>query len=108
MNFLLASADFNFGHSLLVFLIGMLVIFFVLATLVLTVMAVSGFFRIGDKISSKKKAKQVEVKAEQPVSAVSNDAEIVAAITAAISMIYASESECGEVPPFRVKSIIQK
>ena len=46
--------------------------------------------------------------AEESESEISTDAdaEIVAAITAAISMMYAAESEDGEVPPFRVKSII--
>jgi hypothetical protein len=44
----------------------------------------------------------------QPVAKKSDDGELIAAITAAISLMLAAESETGEVAPFRVKSIIRK
>ena len=43
-----------------------------------------------------------------PVANVASDEETVAAIMAAITAYYMSESASGEVPPFRVKSIILK
>ena len=107
--FLLAD-KINFGDSLLVLLIGMLTIFAVLTVIVLTVVA---YVKILNAVQGKKKeavknepapAPKVE-SAPAPV-AQTNDLEIVAAISAAISAIYASESVTGEVPPFRVKSIL--
>ena len=105
--FLLAD-KINFGDSLLVLLIGMLTIFAVLTVIVLTVVA---YVKILNAVQGKKKeavksepAPKVE-SAPAPV-AQTDDLEIVAAISAAISAIYASESVTGEVPPFRVKSIL--
>ena len=104
----LLSDKINFGDSLLVLFIGMLVIIAVLAGLVLTEVA---YVKILNAVQNKKKeavksepAPKVE-SAPAPV-AQTDDLEIVAAISAAISAIYASESVTGEVPPFRVKSIL--
>ena len=74
-----------------------------------------GFFAlISGKKNEKKAEKKVEKKVEQvvpvatPVANVTSDEETIAAIMAAITAYYMSESASGEVPPFRVKSIILK
>lgn len=107
---LLSVSDINFGDSLLVLVIGMLIIFAVLAVLVLTVLAYVKFFKMMDarKGVVEKKPSVVPQAPVQAVAQHSDDAELVAAITAAISLVLASESETGEVAPFRVKSIIRK
>ena len=92
----------DFLDSLLILVIGMAVIFTALVVLILTVNGCSLFFKLTGK---KKKA---EVKTEPVVVEENNDEEIVAAIMAAITAIYAEESDDGEIPPFRVKSIIRK
>ena len=103
------SIELNFADSLLVLLIGMAITFLALAILVIAVIAYENLFKLFDKKGNKKKsapeaAVADAVEADTDTSAA--DTEIVAAITAAISMMYAAESEDGEVPPFRVKSII--
>ena len=100
---LFTTVNVNFGDSLLILVIGMAVIFIALAILIFTVNGCSLFFKLVDK--KKKSEKKVE---EVVVSPKTNDEEIVAAIMAAITAVYASESDDGEVPPFRVKSIIRK
>ncbi len=103
--YLLAN-KIGFGDSLLVLFIGMSVIFLVLAILVVTVIAyVKALNAVQNKDKVKAPAPVAVAPAPEPV-AVASDDEIVAAITAAIAIIYASESETGEVPPFRVKSIL--
>ena len=97
--------------SLLVLFIGMAVIFLVLALLIFVVKGYVGFFALFSKEKKNKKVeKKVEVPTvvETPVANSSNDEETVAAIMAAITAYYMSESPSGEVPPFRVKSIILK
>ena len=91
------SSDLTFADSLLVLFVGMAIVFLALAILV-----------VADKKGNKKPVSVPNEAAEESESEISTDAdaEIVAAITAAISMMYAAESEDGEVPPFRVKSII--
>ena len=97
--------------SLLVLLLGMLIIFLVLTVLIFVVKGYVGVFSL---FSKKDKKEKVEKKVEQvvpvatPVATASNDEETVAAIMAAITAYYMSESANGEVPPFRVKSIILK
>ena len=100
---LFTTVNVNFVDSLLILVIGMAVIFIALAILIFTVNGCSLFFRLVDK--KKKPEKKVEEVVATPVS---NDEEVVAAIMAAITAVYASESDDGEVPPFRVKSIIRK
>lgn len=105
---LLAASDMSFLDSLLVFLIGVGVVLLALAFLVLVVVGYSALFNI---ILDKKKAKPTEVKEDVSVPEIDDtaeQAELVAAISAAIAAVYASESDDGEVPPFRVKSIIAK
>ncbi len=95
----------DFGDSLLILVIGMATIFTALIVLILTVNGCSLFFKLANK---KKKAKS-EVKVETvTVSNNSNEEEIVAAIMAAITAVYAQESDDGDIPPFRIKSIIRK
>ena len=98
------SSDLTFADSLLVLFVGMAIVFLALAILVVAVIA----FKLFDKKGNKKPVSVPNEAAEESESEISTDAdaEIVAAITAAISMMYAAESEDGEVPPFRVKSII--
>ena len=101
--------------SLLVLLIGMLVIFLVLTTLIFVVKGYVGFFKLVDFVK-KPKNKKVEQPKEEPKTvaenqapvAVANDDELIAVITAAISAVYAQTTDDGEVPPFRVKSIFLK
>ncbi len=105
---LLAASDMSFLDGLLVFLIGNAVVILALAFLVLVVLGYSGLL---NKILDKKKAKPAETVEEVTVPEIDDTAEqeeLVAAISAAIAAVYASESESGEVPPFRVKSIIAK
>lgn len=105
---LLAASDMSFLDGLLVFLIGNAVTVLALAFLVLVVLGYSGLL---NKILDKKKTKPAEVKEEVSVPEIDDTAEqeeLVAAISAAIAAVYASESDDGEVPPFRVKSIIAK
>ena len=45
----LFSVDLTFSDSLIVFVIGMIIIFLVLAVLVLTVMAYVGVFKVFDR-----------------------------------------------------------
>lgn len=102
------SNDLTFVDSLLVLFIGMAITFLALAILVVAVIAYVKIFKLFDKKETKKPVSVPNEAAEESESEISADAdtEIVAAITAAISMMYAAESEDGEVPPFRVKSII--
>lgn len=105
---LLAVSDMSFLDGLLVFLIGNCVVLLALAFLVLVVLGYSGLL---NKILDKKKAKPAEVKEEVSVPEIDDTAEqeeLVAAISAAIAAVYAGESDDGEVPPFKVKSIIAK
>lgn len=95
--------------SLLVLLIGMLVIFFALAIIVCVVLGYSGIFRALDRLKKEKPAPAAaeSAPASTPAEemAADND-EIVAAITAAVYAVLSAESEDGDVPPFRVKSIL--
>lgn len=105
---LLAASDMSFLDGLLVFLIGIAVTVLALAFLVLVVL---GYSALLNKILDKKKAKPAELNEEVSVPEINDAAEqeeLVAAISAAIAAVYASESDDGEVPPFRVKSIIAK
>lgn len=101
----------HFADSLLVFLIGMLVIFAALAILVGVVVGYSSAFRAADKAIAKRKggkapAPAAEAPAPAPASGISE--ETVAAITAAIACVLTAEAADGEVPPFLVKSIVRK
>ena len=107
MNLLCSDVKISIPDSLLVLLIGMVIIFSVLAILIGAVYAYVGVFKGMDKIKGKKsKNKKEEPKAETAANV--NDEELAAAIAAAIAIVYASENEDGEVPPFKVKSIIEK
>ena len=55
----LFSVDLTFSDSLIVFVIGMIIIFLVLAVLVLTVMAYVGVFKLFDRKKSNKKDESV-------------------------------------------------
>lgn len=106
MSLLCSDVKITIPDSLLVLLIGMVIIFAVLAILIGTVYAYVGVFKGMDKIKAKKSEKK---KTEEPApKSEVNDEELAAAIAAAIAVVYASESEDGEVPPFKVKSIIAK
>ena len=103
------------SDSLLVLLIGMLTIFLALTVIIFVVKGYVGVFKLMDlskKRKSEKQTKKVavpEVEVEEVATPVaSNDDELIAVITAAISAVYAQTSEDGEVPPFRVKSIFLK
>ncbi len=100
-----SSINVTFPQSFLIFVIGMAVIFIALAILIFTVNGCSLFFKIFGKKDKKDKKTVHTVDVE---TIVTNDEEIVAAIMAAITAIYASESDDGEAPPFIVKSIIRK
>ena len=105
---LLAASDMTFLDSLLVLLIGNCVVLLALAFLVLVVLCYSGFL---NKVLAKKKtppAKTVEEVSVPEIDDTAEQEELVAVISAAIAAMYASESDDGEVPPFRVKSIIAK
>lgn len=105
----LFSVDLTFSDSLLVFVIGMIIIFLVLAVLVLTVMAYVGIFKLFDRKKNNKKDEAVsDAAAVSDQAAYQDDAELVAAISAAIAAVYAAEAPDGDVPPVRVKSIISK
>lgn len=104
------TTDVTIPFSLLVLLIGMLVIFFALAIIVCVVLGYSGIFRALDR---RKKEKPAPAAAESAPAiapaeerAATDDDEIVAAITAAVYAVLSAESEDGDVPPFRVKSIL--
>ncbi len=109
MNVLLFSvSDMSFLDGLLVFLIGNVVVLLALAFLVLVVVGYSILF---NKLLDKKKTKLAEANEDIAVPEIDDAAEqdeLVAAIGAAIAAVYAGESDDGEVPPFRVKSIIAK
>lgn len=104
-----AASDMSFLDGLLVFLIGNCVVVLALAFLVVVVI---GYSSLLNKLLDKKKAKPVEASAETSAAPEIDDAaeqeELVAVISAAIAAVYASESESGDVPSFRVKSIIAK
>ncbi len=93
--------------GLLVFLIGNLVVVAALAFLVIVVMGYSGLL---NKILDRKKTvkpveqKSAPVAAPAPKAQASNDTEVVAAITAAITAIYESENN-GQAPQFTIKNV---
>ena len=100
------------ADSVFVLLIGMLVIFAVLTVIIFVVKGYVGVFKLLDKCKSKKESKKVATPApvveETAPVAVQSDDELIAVITAAIAAVYAQSSDDGEVPPFRVKSILLK
>ncbi len=104
----LAASDMSFLDGLLVFLIGNVITILALAFLVLVVIGYSALF---NKIFNKKEPESVEASKEviEPeVDDTAEQEELVVAISAAIATMYFSESVDGEIPPFRVKSIIKK
>ena len=110
----LCAQTVNWTDSLLVLLIGALVVFFVLAVLIVVVKAYVAVLKLLDlgknkdkKVKQEVQPKVTEEQVAQP-TAVSNDDELIAVITAAISAVYAQTTDDGEVPPFRVKSIFLK
>lgn len=108
MLFAVKNADIGALDSLLVFVIGMLIIFLALTIIIFVVLAYVGVFKLADK-TKKKPAVVPESETEgEPVAASADDAELVAAIMTAVTAVMASESKSGEVAPFRVKSIVRK
>ncbi len=104
----LLSSDFTFADGLLVLVVGMVVTFLVLALVIFVVKGYVLLFKVTDKKSKNEAKTAPEKKAVAVTDTVDADEEVVAAITAAIAAVYATESTDGEVPPFRVKSILLK
>ena len=106
MLFAVKNADIGALDSLLVFVIGMLIIFLALTIIIFVVLGYVGVFKLADRKTAKP-APKPEISPETEVAG-SDDAELVAAIMAAVTAVMASESKSGEVAPFRVKSIVRK
>ncbi len=103
--------QYGWFDGVLVFLIGMCVVIAMLAVLIIVVKLYCAVVNLIGKKEEKKpevKPKEEVAPIVEPAPVVSNDEEIVAVISAAIAAVYASQNESGEVPPFRVKSIIRK
>ncbi len=107
MLFAVKNADINALDSLLVFVVGMLMVFLALVIIIFVVLGYVGVFKLADKAKGKAPAPAIEETAKDEIVA-TNDDELVAAITAAVAVVMASESPTGEVAPFRVKSILRK
>jgi len=96
----------NVSEGLIVFFLGMLVIFAVLTILIFFFMLFK-FFN-GQKAPEKKADKPVAPVVQpvaQPVQEVAYDEEVVAAITAAITCVLSAEAKSGEPTPFVIKKI---
>lgn len=106
MLFAVKNADISALDSLLVFFVGMLIVFLALAIIIFVVLAYVGVFKLADRKKAKP-APEPEIASETEIPA-TDDAEVVAAIMAAVTAVMASESKSGEVAPFRVKSIVRK
>lgn len=106
MLFAVKNADIGALDSLLVFVIGMLIVFLALTIIIFVVLGYVGVFKLADRKKAKP-APKPEISSETEVAG-TDDAELVAAIMAAVTAVMASESKSGEVAPFRVKSIVRK
>ena len=96
------NSDIDLLMALLYAVIGISVVICVLLILVGLLMIFEKIFSaIGKSDAKKQKTKEIEP------TAVSEDEETVAAITAAIAMIYAEENGTQEVAPFTVRRIRQ-
>lgn len=104
----LLASDFTFADGLLVLVVGMVVIFLVLALVIFIVKGYVLLFKVTDKKGKNDAKPATEKKTVVVTENTDDDEEVVAAITAAIAAVYATESTDGEVPPFRVKSILLK
>ncbi len=105
--------QYDWFDGLLVFLIGVAIVILMLSVIIIVVKLYCAVINPGGGKKKEKKIEQPREKVEPVMESVvptevSNDDEIIAVITAAIATIYASQTESGEVPPFRVKSIIRK
>ena len=106
MLFAVKNADIGALDSLLVFVVGMLMVFLALVIIIFVVLAYVGVFKLADRKKAKP-APAPEIAAETEIPT-TDDAEVVAAIMAAVTAVMASESKSVEVAPFRVKSIVRK
>ncbi|MCH5161171.1 MAG: OadG family protein [Clostridiales bacterium] len=110
----LSASDTPLSTAALYALVGFVIVVLVLALLV-GIFYLSGFifktkFMSRDKLfdfGKKKVPNEPEIVAEEPVSEES-DAEVVAAITAAISVILAGEQDNGAAPEFVIRRISRK
>lgn len=100
------NSDYTLGNAALVALIGILFVLLILIVLVLLLLLFNKVFVLIEKKASgagKKKANEIA-----PAQSFEEDGEeVVAAIVAAISCIYAEESGGNEPPPFTVRRIRQ-
>lgn len=96
--FELFNSDLDLLTALLYAVIGIAVVLCVLLILVGLLTVFQKIFAAIGKSDSKKKKETVQVQS----ASVENDEETVAAIVAAITMIYAEESGTQEVAPFKI------
>lgn len=108
MFFAVKNADISALDSLLVFVVGIVMVFLALAIIIFVVLGYVGVFKLADKAKQNGNAPMPTEAVETNVPIETNDEEVVAAITAAVALVMASESPTGEVAPFRVKSILRK
>lgn len=102
----LSASDIKLSDGAIYAIVGFVIVLIVLALLV-GIFYLTGLL-FGSKLFNEKlqsnKSKPIEI--EKPGVAENADAEVVAAITAAITMMY--ESECSVVPSFVIRHIKRK
>ena len=102
--------DVNAGEALFYSLLGMLVIFSVLAFLICAVLIYKAVFALmsGDKKKKEEKTAPVAKPVAQPQTAtVVNSEEEIAAVIGAVMAIYYTDAATGKTAPFKVKSILR-
>ena len=104
------NSDYSIGDAALIALMGILFVLLVLVVLVVLLVVFNKVFGLIEKKATsaeKKKASKEDSGVSDMSSASENDEEVVAAITAAISCIYAEESGASQPPLFTVRRIRQ-
>ena len=104
------NSDYSIGDAALIALMGILFVLLVLVVLVALLVLFNKVFGLIEKKASgagKKKATESAPDSAQAQSFEEDGEEVVAAIVAAISCIYAEESGENEPPPFTVRRIRQ-
>ena len=102
------NSDYTVGNAALVALTGILFVLLTLVVLVALLVLFNKVFVLVEKKATAGKKKSTDVSAiNVSTGEIENDEEVVAAIVAAISCVFAEESGASEPPPFTVRRIRQ-
>lgn len=105
--FISANKDISIGNAALYALVGFLIVLSVLALLV-GIFYLSGAIFKSKTLNAGHKKKEPVKNAEEPVTVTDDDGEVVAAITAAISVILSEEAVGNEEPEFVIRRVTRK